>query len=836
MDSLKVLLVDDEPDLLEQAKIFLEKEEKGIEIETALSAEEGLKKLDKEDYDAIVADYQMPKLDGLEFLEILRKDWESDIPFIVFTGRGREKVAIEALNLGADRYLQKGGEPRSQYGILAKAIKQEVTHWKGKEKLENRKKRLDAVFNASNEIIFTKNEEGNYTQANEAFAKKFGLSMDDIIGKGDEEIFSEEEAKRIRKMDEKVLEKGESITSLGKLTVDGEKRFFETNKVPLRNKDGEVMGVCGFARDITDLRKAEERFRRFFENLGDAVFVTKVGGENKGEILEVNPAAEKQTGYSREELLKMNIINDLAVKGSKVTDQKSVDERLSEGETVNFQQKKRKKDGTEYWTEVVVTPIEYKGEKASLSINRDITERKRMEDRLMHLFETAPDAVLLMNKERKIEGINEEFKEMMGYSREELVGNKLSKAPFIPEEERKTLEENLKNRIGKGFSPFTAKFKTKDGENIFMEVNASFLKTDEKIIGSLAIARNITERKRMEKKLQEERAELRSLLRGSDDSIYMVDKNCRYVLVNDELLKRLNKERNAVIGSRFQDFHKEEKSRKFSEKVREVFETGQSLKQEYEMGNEDKWFLRTFSPVEDLETGEVKNVVIISKDITERKRAQEREDFLHSLLRHDLSNKANLINGYHELLLDTDLSEKQLEYLESAIECNRESAELIEKIRTLHRVGKAELEDTNIDFILDEVIEEKKSLANENDIKIVCEKAKNEVRGGPLLKELCSNVIENSIKHSGCNKIKIKTQNLGEEVKISFEDNGRGIPKEERKKVLEKGFRKGKDSGSGLGLHLVKKIAESYGGNVEITDSELGGVKVNVGLKKPENS
>lgn len=358
MDNLKILLVDDEPDLLNQAKVFLEREGNGLEIETALSAEKGLEKLDESDFDAIVSDYQMPETDGLEFLETLRKDWESDIPFIVFTGKGREEVAIEALNLGADRYLQKGGDPKSQYGVLSQAIEQEVRHWRGKEKLQNREKKLDAVFNASDEIIFTKNEEGYYTQANEAFTRKFGLSMDDIIGKKDEDIFSEEEAREARKKDKKVLEEGKSITSLDELTVGGKKRFFETNKVPLKNKDGEITGVCGFARDVTDLRKAEERFRRFFENLGDAVFVTKVGGEDKGKILEVNPAAEEQTGYSREELLEMNIIEDLAVDGSKVTGQKPVDDRLSEGETITFLQKKRKKDGSEYWTEVVVTPIE----------------------------------------------------------------------------------------------------------------------------------------------------------------------------------------------------------------------------------------------------------------------------------------------------------------------------------------------------------------------------------------------------------------------------------------------------------------------------------------------
>lgn len=61
----------------------------------------------------------MPEIDGLEFLEIIREEKGMDIPFIMFTGKGREDVAMDALNLGADRYIQKGGNPKSQYGLLA---------------------------------------------------------------------------------------------------------------------------------------------------------------------------------------------------------------------------------------------------------------------------------------------------------------------------------------------------------------------------------------------------------------------------------------------------------------------------------------------------------------------------------------------------------------------------------------------------------------------------------------------------------------------------------------------------------------------------------------------
>ncbi len=119
---MKILIVDDERDFLEQTEIFLGQLESDLEIDSVLSAEEALEELKKQDYDAIVSDYQMPGMDGLDLLKVLREERDIDIPFIIFTGKGREEVAMEALNLGADRYLQKGGDPRAQYSVLANAM------------------------------------------------------------------------------------------------------------------------------------------------------------------------------------------------------------------------------------------------------------------------------------------------------------------------------------------------------------------------------------------------------------------------------------------------------------------------------------------------------------------------------------------------------------------------------------------------------------------------------------------------------------------------------------------------------------------------------------------
>ena len=148
---IHVLVVDDEPDLLEITRLFLEQTGE-FNVSQSHSAKEALGFLQDQTYDAIVSDYAMPGMDGITFLQTVRQKGNT-VPFIIFTGKGREEVVIEAINGGADSYLQKGGSSRVQFAELAEKIRQIVRRSRAEHAHQESEKRYRAIFQNASDII-----------------------------------------------------------------------------------------------------------------------------------------------------------------------------------------------------------------------------------------------------------------------------------------------------------------------------------------------------------------------------------------------------------------------------------------------------------------------------------------------------------------------------------------------------------------------------------------------------------------------------------------------------------------------------------------------------------
>jgi DNA-binding NarL/FixJ family response regulator len=140
---ISVLHVDDEPGVAETAAEFLRHESDGFSVETAASASEGLDRLAAAAFDCVVSDYDMPKMNGIEFLETVRATYP-DLPFVLFTGKGSEEIASEAVSVGVSDYLQKrGGTER--YTLLANRIENLVAQHRAEEGLQTRIRQQAAV-------------------------------------------------------------------------------------------------------------------------------------------------------------------------------------------------------------------------------------------------------------------------------------------------------------------------------------------------------------------------------------------------------------------------------------------------------------------------------------------------------------------------------------------------------------------------------------------------------------------------------------------------------------------------------------------------------------------
>lgn len=177
--TISLLLVDDEPNLLDVGRVYLERIP-GITVTTADSAASALRELDSRTFDAIVSDYQMPEMDGIAFLQEVRGRSRT-LPFILFTGRGREDVVIKALNSGADYYLQKGGDPRSQYAELVHKVKRSVEQRRAESALKRKHAVLRAILSASpNGIAYVRSR--TFQWVNDSLAAMLGYQRDELKG------------------------------------------------------------------------------------------------------------------------------------------------------------------------------------------------------------------------------------------------------------------------------------------------------------------------------------------------------------------------------------------------------------------------------------------------------------------------------------------------------------------------------------------------------------------------------------------------------------------------------------------------------------------------------
>jgi|AntDeeMetagen134_2_1112570.scaffolds.fasta_scaffold00705_4 PAS domain S-box-containing protein len=274
---IQVLHVDDEPDVADLAATFLERERERIEVRTATSADEELDRLTDAtsaaelEIDCIVSDYNMPRMDGLEFLERVREAFP-DLPFILFTGKGSEEIASEAITAGVTDYLNKG-TGTDQYTLLANRIANTVSQYRAEHELQRstaRNRQYRTAIETVDDAVYVLDDEGRFEFVNEAFAELTGYDAADVIGSGVECIKDPGTVEMFEDLIREMLSAGTHDTTVEfELKTDDGERIACEDHLALRLADGEFEGVAGAIRDVSERHESERYRRRLYEITAD---------------------------------------------------------------------------------------------------------------------------------------------------------------------------------------------------------------------------------------------------------------------------------------------------------------------------------------------------------------------------------------------------------------------------------------------------------------------------------------------------------------------------------------------------------------------------------------
>jgi len=573
VDAIRVLYVDDDPDLLDIGKLFLE-EDKGFSVDCALSGKEALDRITSGHYDAVVSDYQMPKMDGITLLKAVRAGFRT-LPFILFTGKGREEVVIDALNNGADFYLQKGGDPESQFAELSHKIRQAVQQRRADKIIHDHERREADILNFLPDATLAIDTHGVVIAWHHAIEEMTGVPAQEMIGKGDHEyaipfygirrpilidlVFSPDQ--EIRQMYSFVRAEGDVLTTeTNNASPRGRNVILWGKAVPLYDTQGAVIGAIESIRDITERKHletvleqehhelhaayeqvaaAEEELRSQYDHLAESERTLRINEERltMAQLIghtgswEYDIAAGRIWGSAEA----LHIFGYPPVAGNvPIAD---IEACIPERERVHQALVDLITAGKEYSIEYLIHPADGSAPRMIHSIARlekeasgnplrvigvihDITERKRVEEEitfknviLSTQQETTLDGILIVDESGKILHYNQKFVGIWGIP-DDLLASR-SDDPVLQYVVGQLADpEAFLTRVRylydhKEEKSFEELF-LKDGR-VLERFSAPMLGETGKYYGRVWYFRDITERKQAERKLQESETQFHSL-------------------------------------------------------------------------------------------------------------------------------------------------------------------------------------------------------------------------------------------------------------------------------------------------------------------------------------
>nr|WP_321350787.1 PAS domain S-box protein [uncultured Methanoregula sp.] len=537
----KILYVDDEPGLLEIGKLFLE-DRGSFTVDTSPSAPDALELLVSRQYDAIVSDFEMPKMNGIAFLKTLRMRGDTT-PFIIFTGRGREEVVIEALNSGADFYLQKGGDPISQFAELEHKILRAISNKQADLALKKSEQDYRHLIEHASEAIFIIQDEV-FRLVNPQAARLSGYPELELLNQPFLRFVHPDDGAQLISCFRK-RSTGSEVPSHYTFRIirrDATIRWVELSVVAITWNGNPA--ILNFMTDITDrklaqdaLSASEQNYRHLIEHAGEAIFVTQ------DEIFRlVNPQLIRFSGYSEQELLGQPFTRFVHPDNADML-LDNYRKRIA-GSNIPSQYTFRiiRKDGEVRWVELSVVVITWDERPAILNFLTDITDRKHSEDalreseeRYRQFFRTTLDGLFITTVDGQWIDFNDAIVGMFGCkTRDEVFGTPI-RSFYVNPEDRAAIVRRVEQE---GYvKEYPLSYRRRDGMIFAALMTVIAQKNPDgstrMFIGTL---RDITDRKRTEDALRESEERYRQFFRTTLDGLFITTMDGQWIDFNDAIM------------------------------------------------------------------------------------------------------------------------------------------------------------------------------------------------------------------------------------------------------------------------------------------------------------
>ncbi len=541
-----VLVVNDDHVALDLLTDMLEQQ--GYEILSATNAHQALGITSTLRIDLLISDVVMPKMNGIELCRRIKNDPRtSDIPVLLVSALRKEEAdLLEGFAAGADEYIEI---PFRHEELLVKVARLSERH-----RAERRYR--DIVEHAA-DIIYTRDMSGRITSINEAGARFFGRPASELIGQPLSVFIGEDTAAR----DIAALQSLKSFepvrfTHCLKNAL-GEQRHLEGIVTLERNEKGEFVSVRGVVRDITERQRAEaalqkqnEEYRILFDSNPCPMYLCD---KRTLEFLAVNDAAVKHYGYSREEFLRMTVLDirpdeevpallDYVKKNTGIQDAAGV-------------WKHRKKDGTLIDVEVNWHRLEFAGRPAYLVSANDITERKQAavaaresEERYRELVENANDIIYTHDLSGNFTSLNKSGERVTGYTREEALRMNIVDVltPEYVDTAREMLARKTQEKIA---TVYELEIFAKARHRVALEVSTRLIYRSGKPVGVQGVARDITARKGAEEALRDSEEKFRSIVETTNEWIWALNLDGKHTYTNPAIEQILGYTSEEILGA-----------------------------------------------------------------------------------------------------------------------------------------------------------------------------------------------------------------------------------------------------------------------------------------------